>query len=326
VAESSWPNPATGRVIDDAGWEKMGILLGPYGGVVGDFTSPQLIYGDSSGRQIKVAADRYALVRGHTWWSGSSIVTVPIASNSSGSTRTDLVVLRMARTTWDVTLTVIAGTPGAGAPAPVQNGGTTGNWDLPLATVSVANGAATISAGNVTYVGPHLSPDGGGLRVATTAAAAYIPSPLTGMGASVTDGTELRYGGSAWASKFGWSDFSPVAYHHNLTTRIAIVGYVVNKARYLQIGKLVHAYADVTVTGASTGGVSLGLPVNAASRWNGFGAGGIFNSGGAPTQCGVVTMGPNTLDHVLWTSFTTAWADTAAGTNALRYGFTYEAA
>lgn len=305
----------------------MGAQLGAYAGVLGDFTSPQLIFGDSSGRQVKVAADRYALVRGHTWWSGSTIVTKSIGANSSGSTRIDLVVLRLSRTTWDVTVEVVAGTPGGGAPSPTQGAGTTGTWELPLATVSVANGAASISAANVTYVAPHLSPDGGGLRLATEAAAAFIPSPLTGMLATVTDGTLLRYGGSSWAQMFAWKDFSPVAYHHNLTTRVAIVGYTVNKARYLQIGKMVHAYVDLSVTGASTGGVSVGLPVNAAARWNGFGSGGIYNSGGAPAnQSGVVTMGPNTLDHVLWTSFTTAWMDTTAGSNVLRYGITYEGA
>src|ERR1044072_4903738 len=102
----------------------MGIQLGAFAGVLGDFTSPQLIYGDSSGLQIKVGADRYALVRGHTWWSGSSIFTKAITSNSSGSPRIDLVVRRLSRTTWDVTVTVVTGTPGSGAPSPTQNTGT----------------------------------------------------------------------------------------------------------------------------------------------------------------------------------------------------------
>lgn len=203
MAESSWPSPSNGRVVDDAGWEKMGIHLGPSGGVYGDFTSPQLIYGDSSGRQVKIAADRYALVRGHIWYSGSSIVTKSIGANSSGSTRIDLVVLRLSRTTWDVTCEVVAGTPGGGAPAPTQNTGTTGTFELPLATVTVANGASSISAANVTYVGPHLNGDGS-LLVPSVAALAYVPSPLAGQRATVTGSNIARaYTGSAWRAAIG---------------------------------------------------------------------------------------------------------------------------
>jgi hypothetical protein len=200
VAESSWPSPSNGRNVDDIQFEKLGMSWGPLGGVVGDFTSPQLIYGDSTGMQIKVAADRYALVRGHEWWSGSSIVTKSIASNASGSTRVDLVVLRLSRTTWDVTCVIVQGTPGAGAPAATQNTGTTGSWDLPLATVTVANGAATITAGNVSYVAPHL--DGsGGYRSPSAAALTYIPAPTAGTTVRVTDGTVYRYESSAWVPK-----------------------------------------------------------------------------------------------------------------------------
>jgi hypothetical protein len=200
VAESSWPSPSNGRVVDDVQYEKLGLSYGAYGGVVGDFSSPQLVYGDSSGMQIKVAADRYAQVRGHEWWSGSSIFTKAIAANASGSTRVDLVVLRLSRTTWDVVLTVVTGTPGAGAPAATQNTGTTGSWDLPLATVSVASGAATISAANVTYVAPHLD-SSGQYRSPSAAALAYIPHPTAGLEASITDGTQYRYDTVAWVPK-----------------------------------------------------------------------------------------------------------------------------
>jgi hypothetical protein len=328
VAESSWPSPSNGHVVDDVSWEKLAINIGLSGGVYGDFTSPQLIFGDSTGLQVKVAADRYAYVRGHEWWSGSSIVTKAIASNSSGSTRTDLVVLRLSRTTWDVTVQIVQGTPGAGAPSPVQNVGTTGTWDLPLATVTVANSASTIAAGNVTYVAPHLSPDGGGLRVPTEAAAAYIPSPLTGMIAIVTDGTDLRYSGSAWAQKWGWKTWAPTVYQHMLTTRVAVAGTTVNTARYLQQGKLVIAHADISTTTVTTGGVAVSLPVNSSERLIACGAGGIYNTAGAPVnQSGTVSMGPGApTDNVLFTTFTSAWVDTVTGTNSLRFTVVYEAA
>lgn len=198
MAESSWPSPSDGRTVDDIEHEKIGIGFGPYAGVIGDFTSPQLIYGDSSGRQFKVAADRYALVRGHIWWSGSSIVTVPIAANTSGSTRVDLVVLRLSRTTWDVNLTVIQGTPGAGNPSSTQNNGTTGVWDLQLAYVTVANNASTISAANVQYIGPHLDPGGGRVRI-PAASWPWATSPwAVALGTEFLDATGLvvRWNGS----------------------------------------------------------------------------------------------------------------------------------
>lgn len=202
MAESSWPSPSNGRVVDDASYEKLGMSYGAAGGVVGDFTSPQLVYGDSTGMQVKVGADRYALVRGHEWWSGSTIFTVAIGANSSGSTRVDLVVLRLSRTTWDVNITVIAGTPGSGAPSPTQNLGTTGLWDLPLATVTVASGASSIAASNVTYVAPHLASDGT-FRTPTTAALSYVPQPYDGLRAWPVD-TRMPYVysgvSSAWRS------------------------------------------------------------------------------------------------------------------------------
>lgn len=200
MAESSWPNPADDRVVDDAQYEKLALGYGMMAGVLGDFTSPQLIYGDSSGRQIKVAADRFAHVRGHTWSSGSTIETKAIAANASGSTRTDLIVLRLSRTTWAVTLEIVQGVGGGGTPALTQDTGTTGVWELPLATVSVANGASSISAANVTYLAPHL--DGSGdYRSPSAAALAYIPSPTAGTTARTSDGTVYRYESSAWVPK-----------------------------------------------------------------------------------------------------------------------------
>lgn len=201
MAESSWPSPSNSRVVDDVQYEKLGLSYGASAGVVGDFTSPQLVYGDSSGMQIKVGADRYALVRGHEWWSGSTIFTKAIGANASGSTRTDLVVLRLSRTTWDVTTVVIAGTPGAGAPSPTQNIGTTGSFDLPLATVTVASGAATISAGNVTYVASHLASAGGGCISPSVAALAYVPLKFTGMVVYVNDVKMYKtYDGATWGT------------------------------------------------------------------------------------------------------------------------------
>lgn len=328
MAESSWPTPSNSRVVDDVGYEKIGIGLGAYGGVIGDFASPQLIYGDSSGRQIKVLADKYALVRGHIWYAGSSVTTVSIGANTSGSTRVDLVTLRLNRTTWDVNLTVVQGTPGAGAPAPTWSLSTTGVWDLPLATVTVANNASTISAANVTYVAPHLLTDGSGYRLPIQAATAYINSPQAGMRAVLTDGTELIYTGSAWITKFGWITYTPTVWQNMSTTRTVVSGTTINGAKYMQIGKLVHVLIDINISGASSNGLGVQLPVNAAQRWPAVGSAYIMNTSGAPgSQTGVASLGPGTpTDNVIVTTGQNVFINTASGTNSFRAQLTYEAA
>lgn len=146
MAETSWPaqNHSSGAVSDTE-YEQ---LAHPQAadGMVGTPAGTQPVYADSTGRQVKVRADRFGLVRGFIWWSGSTEVTKAIAANSSGQTRIDLVVLRLTRSTGDVTVQIVAGTPGAGAPALTNNTGTTGVWEMALATVTVLNGAATITA------------------------------------------------------------------------------------------------------------------------------------------------------------------------------------
>lgn len=321
MAESSWPNPATDRTIDDAQYEKLGAYYGPAGGMHGDFTSP-VIFGDSSGMQIKVLADRYALVRGHTWWSGSTTFTKAISSNASGSTRTDLVVLRLDRSTWAVTCEVKTGTPGSGAPALTQSLTTTGTWELPLATVTVASGAATITSGNVTYVAPHLAPDGGPLR---SNAYSYVPHPFPGQKVTSSDGTEATYNGTDFLETWGWRDYTPTVYQNLTTTRSVLSGTTINVARYLQRHKEIHVHLEVTCANAGSNGVSVTLPTAATSRWIPVGAGGVYG-GSAPTQSGVACIAPGPpYDSVMFTTFSNAFVSVPAG-HIFRAQITYEAA
>ncbi len=151
MAETSWPTTAGSRIVDDAQYEHLAWAWGRADGILGNPGDTAVVYGDSSGRQVKVRSGKRGHVRGRGWYSGTSDNTITIAANASGSTRIDVIVLRLTRSTWAVTAAVIAGTPGAGTPAITQDatGGTTGVWEVPLAVVTVANGAATISAGNV---------------------------------------------------------------------------------------------------------------------------------------------------------------------------------
>jgi hypothetical protein len=315
VAESSWPSPSNGRVIDDSSYEKVALSYGPDGGIVGDFTSPQLVSGDSSGMQVKVAADRYALVRGHEWWSGSTIFTKAIGANASGSTRTDLVVLRLSRTTWDVTVTVIAGTPGSGAPAPVQNLGTTGSFDLPLATVTVASGASTVSAGNVTYVAPHLTPDGSGYRTPTVASLAYIPNKMAGMNVTLPDGSTYRYHASAWESLTGeWVNYTPNLYsnmgagagRNTITKTVAL-------ARYKLLGGICFMQASVVAGQTSGNGAGLALPFSAIDWQPIIGTALITGTGVSTSQSSVAFMQGAANDSIVCITPTTAFIDIPTG-------------
>lgn len=151
MAQSSWPTVAGGRAINDTQWEQMASGFAA-DGVVGAPTDTALVYADATGMQVKVRANKLALVRGHGWASGGAEFTKTIGANSSGSTRIDLIVLRLTRSTWDVTIEVKAGTPGAGVPALTQDatGSGAGVYEIAVAQVNVANGAATIAATDVT--------------------------------------------------------------------------------------------------------------------------------------------------------------------------------
>lgn len=93
--------------------------------------------------------------------------TLTIGSNSSGATRTDLIVARvfdLGSSSSSCDVEVVAGTPGAGAPAaPTAS--------VPLAAVAVATGASSISSGNITDKRAHVVPAGCLLPIANAAAA-----------------------------------------------------------------------------------------------------------------------------------------------------------
>ena len=184
MASSSWPSPDTTREITDQQYEQLAGVGFPCG-VAANMGGTSVVYADNSARKVIIRAGKYATVRGHVWYSGTSTTDKMVAANSSGNPRIDLVVLRLTRATWNVTEEIVQGTPGATPvpPALTQDAGTTGVWEEPLATVNVANGAATIAAADVTDVSSALS---GGRYLANQTLAAdtasvtfsYIPPLL----------------------------------------------------------------------------------------------------------------------------------------------------
>lgn len=154
MAESSWPTVAGSRVVTDDQWELMSQGMSA-DGIYGSSTAAAPVFGDSTGRQVKVRAARVGFCGGRGYSSGAADTIKTIGANASGSTRIDLVVMGLDRTTWAVTTYVKAGTAGSGVPPALQRdarGSSSGKWEIPLATVNVVNGASTISAADVTNI------------------------------------------------------------------------------------------------------------------------------------------------------------------------------
>lgn len=157
MASSTWPDGSP-RTVDDNEYEILGSAWST-DGIVGSPADTPVVYADSSGMQVKIRSGKYGVLHGKGWYSGSSDITKSISANASGQPRVDLVVLGLDRSTQLVTEYVKTGTPGSSPVPPAlqrdaAGAGGTGKWEIPLARIAVASGAATISAGNVTVVVP----------------------------------------------------------------------------------------------------------------------------------------------------------------------------
>lgn len=189
MTETSWPLPPD-RIITDLEYERLMASPLATSGLVGRTTDPALVYADSTGRHVKVHSDRRAWVRGFEWDSGPSDNTLTIAANSTGATRRDLVVLRLDRATFAVNAAVVTGT--ATVPSPTQNTGTSGVWELPLASVAVANGAVSIAPSDVTPLAWYL-----GANPVICTAATSPPFTTPGL-VKFQDGLPYMATGSGW--------------------------------------------------------------------------------------------------------------------------------
>lgn len=203
MAEDSWqsPNHSSGAVSDI----ELEQLYMPFtaNGVIGSPADTSVAYGDGvSGLVVKIRSGKHASVRGFHWSSGATDVSKTIGANSSGSTRIDLLVLRLDRSTWDVRAAVVAGNPGSGAPAATQNTGTSGVWELPVAQVTVVNGASNITAGNVKPVNWYCGPQ------SVVCTSSTRPDPTAGLTIYETDtGRQYIGNGSSFVNSIvdsGW--------------------------------------------------------------------------------------------------------------------------
>lgn len=191
MAEASWPSPNHNtRAVTDAEYEQMAAHFSG-DGVYGDPTNTAAVSA-GVGLQVVVRANLEASVRGHYWTSGTTDLTLPVASNSSGQQRKDVIVLRLDRSTWDVTAALHQGTPGSGLPALTKNSGSTGVWEIPLGYLQLDSGASTVTVVPYTqYVGTRIRP------------ATSITHTTAGLGALLyeTDtGRWVGWNGSSWAT------------------------------------------------------------------------------------------------------------------------------
>lgn len=135
-----------GSNVTETGWRGFMRRVG-WTGIIPNVLNQFHPFGDSTGMQAKVDTGE-VWIEGQ-WGQSTSIKIVPIASNTSGSPRIDLIVLRNDFINKNIVVDVVQGIPGGtpAAPTPTQN---TAKWEIAVAQVAVGAGVSTITAGNVT--------------------------------------------------------------------------------------------------------------------------------------------------------------------------------
>ena len=160
--------------------------VSPLSGVFAGGTAMQVTQAASPAMSVLVNAGYCAvahLTQGHGVYIFGTLAqeTLTVASNSSGQTRTDLILARVydtANSSSFCDVEIVAGTPGGGQPA-------TPGTSLLLATVTVASGASSILNASITDKRAYTAAPGGILPVTGTA-------PPVAAGQVVLDGTLQR--------------------------------------------------------------------------------------------------------------------------------------
>ncbi|MFI9600319.1 hypothetical protein ACIHCX_10640 [Streptomyces sp. NPDC052043] len=238
MAQDSWPSPAhNARGVTDTEYEKIAARFSD-DGVYGS-PSDAAVVAAGAGLAVNIRADVYASVRGHAWTSGTSTVSLPVGSNTAGQTRTDRVVLRLDRSTWTVRAAVKPGTPGGSAPTLAQQTGDTGTYEIPLARVTVLNGASAVSvAREELYVGS---------RVRSCTSSSRNPSPARGEMCFETDTGIVRvWTGTAW--KIVYEDSGTIVVDAAVSGWSATSGSVLQKHNgvvYMRLGNFNRTGANL---------------------------------------------------------------------------------
>ncbi len=135
------------------------------------------VYSDGQGRQVRVSPGS-AIIRGHLYRNTAEI-TKPVAVNTTGSLRYDLVVLRLDTASRSVSVQVRTGVAGSTqVPNAVEQVG--GIWEVPLAHLVVPNNFTFIPPGNVVDQRAWLASAAEGARWRT-----YAPTYVADVGGVV---------------------------------------------------------------------------------------------------------------------------------------------
>lgn len=136
-----------GAGIYTAQWSKM-MRTAIKDGIVNGYLNELLVYGDSTGMQVKVKTGG-GWVKGH-YYENDAEETLAISAANATNPRWDYVVLEVDWTLSDnqMSVKVVAGTAAASPSLPSLTQ-TTSKWQIPLAKVVVGAGVTTITAGNV---------------------------------------------------------------------------------------------------------------------------------------------------------------------------------
>jgi hypothetical protein len=118
---------------------KEGIIYGSGGGA-----GLECVVTAPGGMFVRVASGE-AWLEGF-WYKNDANVNLTVPANATGSTRLDYVVLHLDRSANTINAQYKTGT--VSLPVLTQIAG--GTWEIPIAIVSVANGAGSISSGNIT--------------------------------------------------------------------------------------------------------------------------------------------------------------------------------
>lgn len=192
MAQSSWPDPANGRVVTERQYELLAARFSD-NGLYWQPGDAAPIYADGTGGLVvKVRADIYGSVRGYGWQSSSTGDTLPVAANATGATRQDRVVLRLTRSDWRVRMVVKTG--GTTLPGLTRDLGDSGVFEEHVGVVAVPNGATSLTAGTVT-----ARPTAVGRRIRPQYSTDRNPAP--GLGEIDYDsdtGQWVGWNGSTW--------------------------------------------------------------------------------------------------------------------------------
>lgn len=150
MAETSYPL-AGGGSVTDARYEKLMAEISGSGFLGNPNNLSPLMYADGTGRQVKVAASRAAVIRGFRWESDAAGLTQPLAANTSGFSRIDLGVLRLNRADFSVRFAIKQGTPASSpvSPSVTQDTLDAGVWEIPVGRVTVASTTAAEADANL---------------------------------------------------------------------------------------------------------------------------------------------------------------------------------